>query len=93
MRPLGLCGVRRANAKRTIGAADLAARPRELVHRQFSAPEPNRLGLAEITYALAVSGCSHVSFITDDFARRLVDWLVSNSFRTDPAFDASEMAI
>jgi putative transposase len=93
MAGLGLEGVRRGKAKRTTVAGDLSARPADLVERQFSAPAPNRLWLADITYVWTISGFCYVSFITDAFARRIVGWRVSKSLRTDLALDALEMAI
>lgn len=46
-RTLGLQGVRRGKAKRTTITDDLAARPADLVDRQFHASAPNRLWVAD----------------------------------------------
>jgi putative transposase len=93
MGDLDLHGVRRGKPKRTTVPAEVALRPGDLVDRQFFAPAPNRLWLADITYVWTWSGFCYTSFITDAFARRIVGWRVSRSLRTDLALDALEMAI
>ena len=51
MGELGIAGVVRGKRKRTTVAADAAERPADLVKRDFSAPAPNRLWVADITYS------------------------------------------
>jgi hypothetical protein len=48
----GRFGVVRAKTKRTTIVDQQAARPADLVDRQFRAAEPNRLWVADITYGL-----------------------------------------
>ena len=50
MRELGLAGAVRGKVKRTTVPADVAARPGDLVDRTFTAPAPNRLWVADLTY-------------------------------------------
>lgn len=69
MRSLGLCGVRRGKAKRTTVADPSAARPADLVERNFHAPAPNRLWVADITYVRTWSGFCYVAFVIDVYAR------------------------
>jgi putative transposase len=93
MRELGIAGVVRGARKRTtIPAAD-AVRPGDLVERQFTAPAPNRLWVADITYIATWSGFCYAAFIIDAFSRRIVGWRVSASLRAELALDALEMAI
>jgi putative transposase len=66
---------------------------RDLVERVFSAPAPNRLWLADITYVSTWSGFCYTAFVIDAFSRRIVGWRVSNSLRAELALDALEMAI
>jgi putative transposase len=93
MRDLGLRGVRRGRRWTTTIPADQALRPRDLVERTFSAPAPNRLWVADLTYVKTHGGFCYVAFVIDVFARRVVGWQVSTSLRSDLALDALEMAI
>jgi putative transposase len=93
MGELGLAGVVRGKAKRTTMPAVVAARPGDLVERRFTAPAPNRLWVADLTYVATWSGFCYVAFVIDAYSRRIVGWRVSTSLRADLALDALEMAI
>ncbi len=93
MRVLGLEGVVRGQRKRTTLAADLDERPADLVDRNFRAPAPNRLWVADLTYVSTWSGFVYVAFVIDAFSRSIVGWRVSESLHADLALDALEMAI
>jgi putative transposase len=93
MADLGLRGAVRGKPARTTIADDAADRPRDLVDRQFTAPAPNRLWVADLTYVRTWSGFVYVAFVTDVFSRRVVGWQASRSLKTDLAFDALEQAI
>jgi putative transposase len=56
MTQLGLTGAVRGKAKRTTIADPAAARPADLVSRQFGPPAPNRLWVADLTYARRILG-------------------------------------
>jgi putative transposase len=93
MRGLGLEGVRRGKPRRTTTPDGVAARPADLVERDFSATGPNQLWVADLTYVATWSGFVYVAFVVDAFSRFLVGWQASRSLRTDLALDALEMAI
>ena len=93
MRDLGLRGVVRGKTPRTTIGADRADRPADLVRRQFVAPAPNRLWVADLTYVKTHSGWVYLAFIVDVFSRFVVGWQASRSLRTDLALDALEMAV
>jgi putative transposase len=93
MRGLGLRGAARGKTRRTTVASELSPRPADLVERVFSAPAPNRLWLADITYVSTWSGFCYTAFVIDAFSRRIVGWRVSSSLRAELALDALEMAI
>jgi putative transposase len=93
MRGLGLAGAVRGKVKRTTISSELSPRPADLVERVFSAPAPNRLWLADITYVSTWSGFVYTAFIIDAFSRAIVGWRVSSSLRAELALDALEMAI
>ncbi len=94
MRDLGIKGAVRGKRHRTtIPGDDTAARPADLVERQFSASAPNKLWVCDLTYVRTWSGFVYVSFVIDVFARMIVGWQASRSLRTDLALDALEQAI
>ncbi len=93
MRELGIRGVVRGKTVRTTVGDEAAARPTDLVDRQFRAAAPNRLWVADLTYVKTHSGWVYVAFIIDVCSRRVVGWQASRSLRTDLALDALEMAI
>jgi putative transposase len=93
MQRLGLQGIRRGKAYKTTIPDDDAARPADLVQREFTATRPNQLWVADITYVATWRGVVYVAFVVDVFARRIVGWRVWNSLRTDLVLDALEQAL
>jgi putative transposase len=94
MRGLGIRGVIRGKASvRTTVADETDNRPLDLVARQFRAPAPNRLWVADLTYVKTHSGWVYVAFVVDVCSRFVVGWQASRSLRTDLALDALEMAL
>jgi len=93
MRELGLAGVRRGKKKRTTKPAHAAAAPQDRVRRNFTAPAPNRLWVADLTYVWTWAGFVYVAFVVDAFSRRILGWRAATHLRTDLALDALEMAI
>ena len=94
MRALGLRGVVRGKTRvRTTIGDDASSRPLDLVARQFRAPAPNRLWVADLTYVKTHSGWVYVAFVVDACSRYVVGWQASRSLRTDLALDALEMAL
>jgi putative transposase len=94
MRQMGLVGNRRGRTwtVTTVGDERLQ-RPADLVDRDFTAPVPNRLWVADLTYVKAHSGWVYVAFVIDVFSRMVVGWQASKSLRSDLALDALEMAV
>jgi putative transposase len=93
MRSLGLQGIRRGKPKRTTVPDLTVTRPADLVERQFQAPAPNRLWVADLTYVRTWSGFAYVAFVIDCYARVIVGWQATRNLRTDLALDALEQAI
>ena len=94
MGELGLKGVRRGGYKTvTTTAGPEADRPRDLVKRDFTAPSPNRLWVADITYVWTWEGFAYTAFVIDVFSRMIVGWRVGTSLATDLPLSALEMAI
>jgi transposase InsO family protein len=93
MKQLGLRGAVRGKKVKTTWPDKTAARPDDLVQRDFSAAAPNQLWVADLTYVASRSGFVYVAFVIDVFSRSIVGWRVSSSLRTDLALDALEQAL
>ena len=93
MRRLGIAGAVRGRKHRTTIPAEVAARPADLVQRDFTATRPNQLWVADLTYVATWTGFVYVAFIIDVFSRMIVGWRVSRSLRSDLALDALEQAL
>ncbi len=63
MRQEGLAGVVRGRRVRKTVPADVADRPQDRVKRDFSAPAPNRLWVADFTYVATWAGFVYVAFV------------------------------
>ena len=93
MREQGLEGVRRGRRTTTTRPARTVTAG-DLVDRQFTAPAPDRLWVADITYVpLATGGFCYTALVTDVYARRIVGWKVAGSLVAGLALDALDMAI
>jgi putative transposase len=93
MRELGIAGVVRGKPRRTTTPAEPVDRPTDLVQRTFTAPAPNRLWVADLTYVATWAGFAYVAFVIDAFSRMIVGWRVATSLRAELALDALEMAV
>jgi putative transposase len=93
MKAAGLRGISRVKTPRTtVRAATPDTRP-DLVNRDFIAPSPNRLWVADITYVKTHAGWVYAAFVLDVFSRRIVGWQLSTNLYTDLALDALNMGI
>jgi putative transposase len=93
MRALGIRGVVRGAKRPTTTLAETADRPADLVNRDFTAPAPNRLWVADLTYVPTWAGFCYAAFIIDAYSRAIVGWRVAGTLRASLALDALEMAI
>jgi len=94
MRRAGLCGVRRGGPKVITTRPDpAAARPPDLVERNFHAERPNALWVVDFTYVPTWAGMAFTAFVTDVYSRRIVGWRTASRMPTDLPLDALEMAI
>ena len=70
------------------------ALPADLVRRDFTAAQPNRLWVNDLTYVPLVGmGFAYTAFVVDACSRRIRGWQVAASLQADLALDALEMAI
>jgi putative transposase len=93
LRALGIRGVVRGAKRHTTIPADAGDRPADLVNRDFTAPAPNRLWVADLTYVATWAGFCYTAFIIDAYSRAIVGWRVATTLRASLALDALEMAI
>jgi len=107
MKHMGLKGATRGKTVRTTisdraascppcGGSGSGTEPREpadRVNRQFQAPRPNALWLADFTYVSTWQGFVYVAFVIDAFARRIVGWRVSSTAHADFVLDALKQAL
>ena len=93
MRELGLHGARRGKRVRTTWPDAAAARPADLVNRQFTPPAPDRLWVADFTYVPTWAGMVYVAFVIDAYSRRILGWRAATTMRTALVLDALEQAL
>lgn len=93
MRAQGLAGVSRRKSTRTT-RRDPDARPApDLVDRDFTAPGPDQLWVADITYIPTWAGFLYLAVVLDAWSRRVVGWAMATHLRTELVLDALNMAL
>ena len=93
MRQMGLSGAVRGKTVKTTVSHPATPCPHDKVNRQFQAPRPNALWVADFTNVATWQGFVYVAFVIDAFARRIVGWRVSRSAATAFVLDALEQAL
>jgi putative transposase len=93
MRQAGLAGVsRRKGCWTTIRDRDARPAP-DLVQREFAAPGPDRLWVADITYIPTWAGFLFLAVVLDAFSRRIVGWAMANHLKVELVLEALNMAL
>jgi putative transposase len=93
MRALGLAGVSRRK-RTTTTTRDRDAQPAlDLVNRTFTAPGPDQLWVADITYIPTWAGFLYLAVVLDAWSRRIVGWAMATHLRTELVLDALNMAL
>ena len=94
MRELGITGAQRAKKPPRTTVPDVkAARPADLVDRDFTATRPNQLWCADFSYVPTWQGMVYVAFVFDVFSRRILGWRAATSMTTDLVMDTLDMAL
>ena len=94
MRAHGIRGAkRRGKPWRTTISDPSAARPPDLVQRDFSASWPNELWVSDFTYLRCWEGRVFFAFVIDVFSRTIVGWQFAEHMRADLVLDALRMAL
>jgi putative transposase len=93
MRLAGLQGAsRRKGCWTTRRDRDATPAP-DLVQREFTAPGPDRLWVADITYIPTWAGFLYLAVVLDAWSRRVVGWAMANHLRTELVLEALNMAL
>ena len=93
MQAMGLQGVIRGKSIKTTVSDKAAPCPLDRVNRQFKAPGPNVLWVADFTYVATWQGFVYVAFVIDVYSRRIVGWRASRAAHAGFVLDALEQAI
>jgi putative transposase len=94
MRAHGIQGAKRRGRPWPTTRPDPAARRRpDLVRRDFSAPAPDRLWVADLSYLRCWEGLVFFAFVIDAYSRRVVGWQLAAHMRTTLVLDALRMAL
>ena len=83
MKIAGLHGVIRGRKPITTRPAKTPDIRPDLVKRNFRAPGPNRLWVADITYVRTRSGFVYTAFVTDVYSRKIVGWATKSRLTTE----------
>ena len=82
MREQGWEGARYGSQHKTTIAEPGHDRRPDLVDRNFWAPAPNRLWVADFSYVPSWTGMVYVAFVVDAYSRRIVGWRAARSMTT-----------
>jgi putative transposase len=93
MRQAGIPGLYRRR-RRGCTVRDPHAEPAtDLVNRRFTADEPDRLWVTDITEHPTEEGKLYCAAVMDAYSRKIVGWSMAEHIRTDLVLDALGMAI
>jgi putative transposase len=65
----------------------------DLVRRNFTAPAPDRLWVADITYVPTWAGFLSLAVVLDAHSRRIVGWAMADHLRSELVIEAVDMAV
>jgi putative transposase len=93
MKAAGLQGVSRRKGIRTTVRCPAGCPAPDLVERDFGAPGPDHLWVADITYIPTWAGFLYLAVVLDAWSRKVVGWAMAAHLRTQIVLDALDMAI
>lgn len=79
----GLSGKGKGGAPVTTGKPQGPDLRSDLVNREFKAPGPGKLWVADITYVRTRKGFVYTAFVTEVYSRKIDGWALSDSMRTE----------
>jgi putative transposase len=92
MRAEGMNGVLRRKSVRTTVPGKDGSRAGDLLDRNFTAPAPNLVWVADFTYVRTWSGFVYVAFAVDVFSQAIVGWHALPSKHTELVLTCLRMA-
>lgn len=92
MRAEGMNGVVRAKNVRTTVPGKDGRRAGDLLDRNFTAPAPNLVWIADFTYVRTWAGFVYVAFAVDVFSQMIVGWHAMSSKHTELVLTCLRMA-
>jgi putative transposase len=93
MRQAGISGLVKQKRGRTTIRVPGVRVADDLVDRQFMAPAPNVLWIADVTYLRTWEGWLYLAAVQDAYSRRIVGWAMAEHMRAELVIDALQMAI
>jgi transposase InsO family protein len=93
MRAASLTGCTPRVFRRTTDSKHTQPVAPNVLARQFTAPAPNTVWVADITYVKTWQGWLYVAVVLDLFSRRVVGWAVDDHMRAELAIEALRMAL
>jgi transposase InsO family protein len=93
MRHHGIQGRHKRRIPRTTNSKHSLPLAPNLLDRQFTAPAPNRVWLADITYVPTDEGWLYLAVVLDLFSRRVVGWAMRETMPQELTTAALQMAI
>ena len=94
MRKAGITGAVRGRKLRTTVPVPVPDHRPDLVERNFTAPAPGVLWVADITYVRTSAGFVYTAFVIDAYSRRIVGWATRSSMTTEAlSLEALEHAL
>ena len=94
MAKLGICARRKRPFKVTTTDSDHTYPVAEnVLNRDFTAIEPDRAWVADMTYVATAEGWLYLAVIIDLFSRRVVGWSMAEHMRTELVSTALESAL
>ena len=94
MRQADLVGASHRKGGPVTTRRDKDARPApDLVDRKFTAPGPDQLWVADITYVPTAAGLLYLAVVLDAWSRKIVGWSMANTLHAELVLAAMEMAV
>lgn len=93
MRDQGLFGRRRPKYRKTTDSNHGEPIAPNIVAREFTVDEPDRVWVADITYIWTVQGWMYLAVVIDLFSRRVVGWSMADHMRVDLVLGALAAAL
>jgi putative transposase len=92
MRQNGIRGKAKRKFKTTTTSKHQRPRTENLVKQDFTATDPNKLWVGDITYIATLEGWLYLAIILDVFSRKVIGWAFSDRFTDDITLAALNMA-